>query len=70
MEYNRLMTTFGLSVAASAIVSLLSGFVGHLVGLIFVKESIVVFAVMDKGHFRLVRKKVLLQLVLTIPGHS
>lgn len=47
MEYNRLMTTFGLSVAASAIVSLLSGFVGHLVGLIFVKESIVVFAFRD-----------------------
>ena len=70
MEYNRLMTTFGLSVAASAIVSLLSGFVCHLVGLIFVKESIVVFAVMDKGRFRLEREKVLLQLVLTIPGHS
>ena len=52
MEYNRLMTTFGLSVAASAIVSLLSGFVGHLVGLIFVKESIVVFAVIDKEERR------------------
>ena len=48
MEFNGLMTTFRLSVAASAIVSLLSGFASQLVGLIFVKESIVVFAVIDK----------------------